>query len=172
MTQPSLFDVTLFQSAATISECGLYRYDLRRTWETGPHVTFLMFNPSRADHEEDDHTITKCIGFAKRWGYSGIIVVNLYAYRATDVRDLWKAADPVGPLNDAAIVTHACFGLTIAAWGAKPKAKARVAEVRAKLAAAGRQLHVIRMTASGHPEHPLMLPYGLKPFPMPEDVDR
>lgn len=162
--QAELFPATMWRSA-TISDCGLYRYDLTRSWGPGTHVAFLMFNPSTADATEDDPTVTRCVGFAKSWGFAGLVVVNLYAYRATEVRDLWKAADPVGPLNDAAILSHACVGPVVAAWGAKPRAARRVAAVYDKLNAAGRALHAIRETKGGHPEHPLFLPARLKPFP-------
>lgn len=163
--QATLFpDIDNVIRSATISECGLYRYDLRRSWAVGPHITFLMFNPSTADGKEDDPTITRCIGFAKSWGFSGLYVVNLYAYRATKVSDLWKAPDPIGPDNDMHICVHAYCGPVIAAWGAKSKAKARVAEVYNKILKAGGKLHAIRETKGGHPEHPLFLPGHLKAY--------
>ena len=85
--QGQLFAGTATRKSATLSECGLYRYDLWRTWATGPHVTFVMCNPSTADAEIDDPTIRRCIGFAQEWGFAGLVVVNLYAYRATEVSD-------------------------------------------------------------------------------------
>lgn len=149
------------EKKATISECGRYRYDLWRTWGVGPHVTFIMLNPSTADHEQDDPTIRKCIKFAKQWGFSGLVVVNLFAYRATDPKDLWKAEDPIGPLNDLYIESHAFCGVTVAGWGAKPKVKARADEVCGRL----KNLRTIRLTKDGYPEHPLFLPSDLQPFP-------
>ena len=163
--QTSLFpDTDNMVRKATLSDCGLYRYDLWRSWAVGPHVTFLMFNPSVADGTEDDPTIGRCIGFARSWGFSGLVVVNLFAFRATEVRDLWKAADPVGPENDTFICSHAFPGPIVAAWGVKPKAAARVREVYDKLNKMGRTLYAIRETHGGHPEHPLFLPGHLKAF--------
>jgi hypothetical protein len=52
-----------------LSDCGTYRYELWRRWAEGPHVLFVMLNPSTADAVTDDATIRKCIGYAKRWGY-------------------------------------------------------------------------------------------------------
>jgi hypothetical protein len=149
---------------ATLSDCGLYRYDLLRSWAVGPHVTFVMMNPSTADAEDDDPTIRRCVGFAKSWGFAGLVVVNLYAFRATEVSDLWEAADPVGPKNDLHIEAHAFCGMTVAAWGAKRRAARRAAGVVARLTAKGRKLYAIRETKSGWPEHPLFLPAHLKPF--------
>src|SRR6185369_17379869 len=86
---------------AVISKCGKYRYSLRREWIGGAGtVCFIMLNPSTADASVDDPTIRRCIGFAQRWGYQILEVVNLYAYRATRPRDMFAAADPVGPENE------------------------------------------------------------------------
>lgn len=81
----------------------IYRYALWRRWTRGgPLLLVSMLNPSTADHRRDDPTIRRCIGFAKRDGFSGIIVLNAYAFRATKPRDMFAAADPDGPLNRAA----------------------------------------------------------------------
>ena len=66
--------------SAYISADLQYRYRLERTWnlECG-WVLFVMLNPSRADGLKDDHTITKCMHFARDWGYGGLVVANLFA---------------------------------------------------------------------------------------------
>lgn len=83
---------------ATLSDCGKYRYWLERSWEeTGKgFVNWIMLNPSTADAEIDDQTIRKCIGFSKLWGYDGMHVVNLFAFRATDPESLYGCGCPVG----------------------------------------------------------------------------
>ncbi|PHM62792.1 DUF1643 domain-containing protein [Xenorhabdus ishibashii] len=49
---------------SAISEDGLYRYDLWRVWdESKPNVMFIGLNPSTADHEINDNTITRCSTF-------------------------------------------------------------------------------------------------------------
>lgn len=156
----------VIQRSAVISGCGLYRYELTRSWRQGPLVTFLMLNPSTADAETDDPTIRRCMGFARSWGYSGISVVNLYAYRATDPAWLWTVADPVGPLNDATIKDRALRGPIVAAWGAKPKARKRarhVLEMIYGMGINGLVVRTIRRTKDGYPEHPLRLPANLLP---------
>ena len=70
------------QSGADFSECGRYRYKLWRTWDdVRPVVMFIMLNPSTADATADDPTIRRCIGFAHDWGYGGVRVGNLFAWR-------------------------------------------------------------------------------------------
>lgn len=72
-------------SKANISACDRYSYSLERVWDKGGYKNlclFIMLNPSTADAHIDDPTIRRCIGFAKSWGYGGILVGNLYAFRA------------------------------------------------------------------------------------------
>lgn len=143
---------------ARISEDGLYRYSLGRRWSgAGPVAQFIMLNPSTADAVEDDRTIRRCMGFARGWGLAGIQVLNLYAYRATKPADLWLAADPVGPLNDAYLRTAGERDDTpiIAAWGANARLD-RVTHVLRMLA--GKRIECLEVTKSGAPGHPLYLP--------------
>ena len=97
---PKSADIT---RGACISDDGKYRYWLKRQWGNGPSLVFIMLNPSTADAMKDDQTIRRCMYFAKREGYSGITVLNLYAWRATNPKDLLdqmaKGVDVVGPQN-------------------------------------------------------------------------
>jgi hypothetical protein len=148
------------EKGATISPCGLYRYSLWRKWKQGPMCVFVGLNPSTADATLDDPTIRRCIGFAKSWGFSGLMMLNLFAYRATDPGDMKAAADPVGPDNDDALHFASTNTTTvIAAWGAHGMFKGRDKQVRAMLP----RLHYLRLTKDGHPGHPLYLPASLRP---------
>jgi hypothetical protein len=143
-------------SGATISDCGIYRYKLWRTWDgTLPPVTFVMLNPSTADHERDDPTIRRCLDFARRWGCGSLRVVNLFALRSPDPAALRTAADAVGPENDGTILEACGAGLTVAAWGAHPFAVRRVRRVLELLNGAGARLRCLGVTKEGHPRHPL-----------------
>lgn len=155
---------------ATFSACGLYRYLLERPPAEGPEwcVTFCMLNPSTADADQNDQTITKCIKFAgricdERGGPRhrlGVRIVNLYAFRATDPRDCFAHPKPVGGIeNDRAIVdTCRTAQLVICAWGSSAKASGRGSEVRRLLKAAGIELHRFRpRTPTPNPPHPLYL---------------
>lgn len=149
---------------AVISDCGLYRYQLDRVWDTAlPVLAVLMLNPSTADGTTDDHTITKLIEFARRLGYGGFVVVNLFAFRATKPADMRAAADPVGPLNDhyIALALHRCPTL-LCAWGTNGKNDPREADVRELLRMCGVHTFALRINADGTPAHPLMLPYSCK----------
>ena len=76
---------------AIISDCNKYRYELHRTWdEEKEKVLFIMLNPSTADAMQDDLTTIRCMNFAKRWGYGGLMIGNIYPFRAKRPKDLRK----------------------------------------------------------------------------------
>jgi len=102
MTSPADQLANLSQpSGAVFSPCDRYRYVLWRTWKPHiPSVVFIGLNPSTADAQRNDPTIRRCIGFAQTWGYGGIIIANLFSYRATQPNTLRQVSDPVGPDTD------------------------------------------------------------------------
>jgi hypothetical protein len=173
MTQLGLLDGTgEVLRTADLSPDGRYRYRLTRMWDGGARlVNWIMLNPSTADATQDDPTIRRCIGFAKQWGYDGIIVTNLYAFRAADPRELFRASEPVGgAVNYERILGAAqAAELVVAAWGAHPKAKDRGRLILNALRRQGHAVHCIAMTMSRSPVHPLYQPGGLSPVPyLPE----
>lgn len=138
------------EASAVFSPCRTWRYELRRAWDASlPLVTFVGLNPSTADETRDDPTIRRCIGFAKRWGYGSIVMVNLFAFRATDPRDMRAAADPVGPENDARL--GGVRGLVIAAWGTGGAFRGRGEAVRSLFGS----VYALGLTKDGYPRHPL-----------------
>lgn len=151
---------------ADLSDDGRYRYTLLRAWDvTSPPMLFVMLNPSTADALLDDPTIRRCRGFAKREGAGGIMVVNLYAYRASNPDDLWAAAqdgvDVEGPGNDEWIdaSVHAILelgGPVVAAWGARAEPD-RAEQVVSILTRAGADLQALGITNNMSPCHPLYL---------------
>lgn len=146
------------RSDAVLSEDGTYRYSLRRWWAPTPLVRFIMLNPSTADATVDDPTIRRCMGFARAWGYGGIVVHNLYALRATDPGALLAHPDPIGPDNDEHLRRGASAALTVCAWGAHPMAGRRADEVIGLLLGLGDAPHHLGLTKAGAPRHPLYLP--------------
>jgi hypothetical protein len=153
-------------ASAWISEDRAYRYALLRSWEYGTgFVAFVGLNPSTADENTDDPTIRRCIRFAKDWGYSGLLMANLFAYRATKPKDMMSAKDPVGPLNDRYLQTISTkAGLVIAAWGADGGWRGRDKQVRAMVPG----MKCLHLTKDGHPGHPLYLPASSLPMEMPK----
>ena len=151
----------MLETGAEFSPCGLYRYSLKRVWAAElPSVLFVGLNPSTADAEGDDPTIRRCIAYGRYWGYGGVVVVNLFAYRATRPADLFRAEDPVGPGNDLALAhSQEGAGLVVAAWGNHGARLRRAAEVLPGL----KNPHFLRINRSGQPAHPLYLPGNILP---------
>ena len=147
---------------AVISDCGRYRYLLRRTWDHDrQRALFIMLNPSTADAEIDDATIRSCIRLCKSWGYGSFEVVNLFGWRATDPKELQKSPNPVGQANyacaEAAI--NRC-DVCICAWGAN-KLTGRQPDKILELITARRPVaYCLGTTKAGHPKHPLYIKTG------------
>lgn len=155
----------LFQeSSAIISDCGRYRYRLDRRWADGPTMGFIMLNPSTADADKDDPTIRRCIGFAKREGCGALIVVNLFAFRATKPTALLDAEDPVGPDADDHLLTaiQHVDGPLVAAWGVWGRGH-RPGDVTAMI---GKHCVCLGKTRDGHPRHPLYVRGGAPLIPL------
>jgi len=155
--------MTAPKSSAVISECGSYRYRLERVWEAEKErVAFIMLNPSTADASQDDPTIRRCIGFAKAWGFGGLIVGNLFALRSTDPKALYGHNDPVGPENDEYLRRIAQRAETVVcAWGTHGALNGRGVHVANLLD--NYNLAALKLTASGHPGHPLYVASSTEP---------
>jgi hypothetical protein len=157
-------------SGAVFDASRRYRFELWRRWSSGPFCMFVCLNPSTADETKNDPTVTRCINYAKAWGFGAFLMTNLFAFRATDPRVMKREADPVGVGNDDTLIRLAAkAGIVVAGWGAHGGHLGRSAEVRAMLP----NLHALaltekpRGTASVEPRHPLYLKADLKPFPLP-----
>jgi hypothetical protein len=143
---------------ADISPCGTYRYRLSRTWgirTSRDRLLVCMLNPSTADATQDDPTIRRCIGFAKREGCCGLDVVNAYALRATDPKVLRTHIDPIGTKNDVTLFTAGrLYAFCLVAWGSNIDT-ARERDVSRLLSSTGAWLGCLGVTKDGHPRHPL-----------------
>jgi hypothetical protein len=123
-----------------------------------------MVNPSTADATEDDATIRKLKGFCARQGWRGFVVVNIHAFRATDVNELKRAVDPVGPLNGGFILGAILkTDVTVCAWGSLGKLPPHLRNgwrsVVSIAKATNRPLLCWDVCADGQPKHPVMLGY-------------
>lgn len=156
---------------AIISDDGTYRYWLTRARVMPPDdcfvvensVNFVMLNPSTADASVDDPTIRRCIGFADDWGFEQLVVTNLFAYRATDPKQLIGLRDAIGPDNDnQLLITAASCKKIVCAWGVNGSLGGRDAAVLDLLD--GFDLYHLGLTGGGNPKHPLYLPKHTQPM--------
>jgi hypothetical protein len=126
-------------------------------------VMFIGLNPSTADETVNDPTIRRCIGFSKRWGYGALCMTNLFAFRATQPKDMMAAQDPVGPFNDNHLDTVAREAdLIVCAWGKDGKFKGRDMQVMAMLLHSERKMKVFGFNQDDSPKHPLYQPNDAK----------
>lgn len=148
---------------AVFSLDDVYRYELRAYGPkpvTQPRrfVCWIMLNPSTADQNQLDPTLTRCFDFTSAWGFDGMIVVNLFALRSTDPRGLWEFRRPCGPWN------HLFIGRAIdeserivVAWGSNRIVRRtdRDAAVLDTVRNAGKRSFALRVNHDGSPGHPL-----------------
>lgn len=163
---------------AAFSECGKYRWWLRRDWshqmfgEPDDPVVFVGLNPSIADAEIDDPTIRRCIGFAKNWGSTALIMVNLFPLIETDSKKLTACAAGAMDQNRREIYQQTKdAGMTVVAWGAHDMARREGPNVIHHWIY-GRPM-CLGLTKDGWPKHPLYLRRDTEPVPyrLPITVD-
>ena len=147
---------------AILSEDRKYRYVLSRIWdESKPLVVIIGLNPSTADEKDDDNTIKKCINFSKNWGYGGLYMLNLFAFRATAPSDMFNASSPIGEENSKYIEKYSKLSdKVICAWGNNGNFKNRSKEVLLNI----ENKFYLKLNKSGEPAHPLYLSKDLIPI--------
>ena len=154
-------------SSAVCSDCERYRYSLTRIWNPQAcRVHFVMLNPSTATEQRNDPTVERCERRARALGFGAFRVTNIFAWRETDPRAMRRADDPIGPANDDAI-REACrwADRTICAWGLHGMHLDRGLAVEKMMRTLGIRLYHLGLSKSGHPKHPLYLPYSEEPRP-------
>lgn len=151
------------EKKANISKDKIYRYTLSRTWDsTKPTVLFIGLNPSIADENIDDPTITRCINFAKDWGYGALLMANLFAFRSTYPKEIYLIDDPIGKDNDHYILE--CVkqsDLIIACWGNNGTYMDREKIIKELVP----NLYCLQKNKNGTPHHPLRLPRDINTIP-------
>lgn len=142
---------------ARTSGDGRYRYVLGRRWAAGSPLLWVLANPSTADGLADDPTVRRCAGFSRAHGYGGLVLVNLWAWRATHPDELARVEDAVGPENDASIAEAlaSSSGPVVLGWGVRAS-RSRTDVVLDLLG--GRPASCLGVTRDGHPRHPLYVP--------------
>lgn len=149
---------------ALISTCGTWRFALSREWGAGPGLAAVLLNPSTADALRDDATLVRMVGRAQRAGFGRLVVVNLFALRATSPAVLRQVADPMGSDNDAAILAAAeGAAMVLCGWGGHGRLHGRGEAVEAMLRARGHPLWHLGLTQGGAPRHPLYVSGAVAP---------
>ena len=155
-----LMNGLLVNKNAIFSDCRKYRYALSRTWNGKKKtILFIGLNPSTADEKIDDPTIRRCINYAQNWGYGSLLMVNLFAYRATMPSELKNVKNPIGNDNDLHIIELSKKAdIAVAAWGNEGTLLNRDKEVKKILP----NLMCLKINKSGQPSHPLYQKKDLK----------
>jgi len=155
-----LMNGLLVNKNATFSDCRKYRYALSRTWNGKKKtILFIGLNPSTANEKIDDPTIRRCINYAQNWGYGSLLMVNLFAYRATMPSELKNVKNPIGNDNDLHIIELSKKAdIAVAAWGNEGTLLNRDKEVKKILP----NLMCLKINKSGQPSHPLYQKKDLK----------
>lgn len=159
------------QRFANFSEDRKYRYTLKIVFDASlPVLPVVGLNPSIADEKRDDPTVRRWIGYARQWGFGGILVLNLFAIVSTDPKKLLEVEDPVGPLNTLMRWQSEFMNLdpvpewALASWGKVPR-KLKAREDTVYLAVPIVEWRCLKMNADLSPAHPLYLSKTLKPIP-------
>jgi len=161
------------ESRAVISNCSKYRYELHREWDKDKEkVLFIMLNPSTADGWENDLTTIRCMNFAGKWGYGGLMIGNIYPFRAKRPKDLRKWTNNCGREEYKALFENMDHVRTMAdeadiivcAWGCNYKEG--IPEWIEEL---DTPLHYLELCKDGKtPKHPIgNLSKDLVPKPIP-----
>lgn len=130
---------------------------------------WIGLNPSTADEINNDPTVRRCIGYAQSWGYEGMCMTNIFAFRATDPKVMKAQTDPVGPDNDRHLIATAKDAkLIVAAWGVHGSHLGRGRKVRQMI----QNLHYLALTKKGIPRHPLYLRKTLEPILWDKEAER
>jgi hypothetical protein len=155
-----------YPACAVFSQDRKYRYILSRDWSYGDNVvTWIMLNPSTGDEETLERTTAGCLKRSQMWGYSGMVILNLFALITSDPNKLKSSRNAIGDFNDAFILgtlARLDEGSTIiAAWGNHGKHLDRDREVSNLLI--DRDIFCLGTNKDGSPRHPLHMSHSVKP---------
>ena len=156
-----LFATKWDESCAVFSPCMVYRYALSRTWDGSMgKLVVIGLNPSTADQDANDPTIERIERRSRACGYGGLVMLNLFALRATDPCVMFDAVDPVGKVNDEVIERAVVDRDVLCAWGVHGSHRGRDAQVMKLIRGTCRTL-CLGTTKGGAPRHPLYVAYSV-----------
>jgi hypothetical protein len=179
-------------NGAILSEDGVYRYALWRTFELDPELALraatigaivraaipvrspvrplwpviVGLNPSTADASKNDNTIRKEIAFCKSWGYARLLKINVFGYRETSPAKMFAAQkaglDIMGPENRDWMM-KAAAGADLVLCAWGVPAGALGWKTKNFLKQYTTQLAYLKLNQDGSPAHPLYQPGSLRP---------
>lgn len=137
---------------AIFSDCRKYRYVLWRKWnECKPMAMFIGLNPSTANENKSDNTITKLCKVASHNGFGGFFMLNLFALVSPYPDDLKKCENPIMD-NDKYLMEYSEKSTKIIyCWGNFKEAQDRARQVAAMFP----QPYCFVKNKNGSPKHPL-----------------
>ena len=161
---------TCFKSEADISDCGQFRWSLERRWSMRERLLVVMQNPSTADAQTNDPTISRLMRWAHNWGYGGIYVLNLLPIRSPspEIALAWyrrhadsvcseliynydQICDPAMRRDQLSLISDALL-----AWGNVPvEYQPLVDQMMEALDDLSITTYCLGTTAAGHPTHPM-----------------
>lgn len=149
------------QSGAHLSKDRVHRYALWRALKADDEPRTLLaigFNPSKADENTDDATITRLSKLAKREGYTRLAMVNLFTYRATNADRLHHTKtlrELNGPEANRILEEELSQATSVlVCWGVNGNSKRYNNRIQEVFRLIGDVLCIGKLS-SGHPEHPV-----------------
>lgn len=140
---------------AFFSACGKYRYQLYRIWdEAKPLAMCIGLNPSTANSEDNDPTITRLIGMLTDNGYGGFHMMNLYGLISPNPEDLTNHFNPAGENNKWLFNVRQLCQDVIFCWGNFRQAQYHGSKAAIKYP----EGLCFGKNKNGSPKHPLYLP--------------
>lgn len=145
---------------AIFSDCGKFRYVLKRQWSYAPGAMCIGLNPSTANAEKDDPTIRILCKHLEALGYGSLWMTNLYALVSSKPESLWDVADNQGDNDKWLQYARRQSEIVIFCWGTFKGIEYRENQVM-KMFPEGK---VFGFSKQGMPLHPMSLMYsGTKP---------
>lgn len=129
-------------------------------------VLFVGLNPSIANETILDPTVTRCYNFAKRWGFTHLLMGNLYGTVSTDPKGVdFSKLDLENSYYLADM--HNLAERTVVCWGSNAEDKITSEAI---YFLRHKPLYAFAVNANGSPKHPLYLrgDAEVTPYPFPE----
>ena len=149
------------------SICRRYRYTLEHVMlpdvPAQRAIMWIGLNPSTADEQQLDPTLRRIRDFSLRWGFTRFVMTNLFAFRATDPREMLKQANPEGLSNKSYLIQTALECDTIVAFGGTHGSHLSAGR---EIAPMLRNLQCLGHNKDGSPKHPLYVRADTKLVPL------